>query len=203
MFLDADFGTKEGPSDWKKIMDRTGLSKPTIYRDVKALRDARILLRLGPDHYLMPVDDPSMTVDSLSTTVENVSTTVERTVLTEGSELFKSTCAEEEDDLRSLFDAFWNRYPKRNGKRLGKRVTLAKWQRLSADERALALIGAENYSLAVASGATIAKDPERWLRHQCWEDWQDPGDLPPGKETQAEIDARIMAKYAYRDEEQA
>jgi hypothetical protein len=199
MFLDADFGTKEGPSDWKKIMDRTGLSKPTIYRDVKAMRDARILLRLGPDHYLMPVDDPSMTVDSLSTTVDSLSTTVERTVLTELSESFQSV-----RDPMEGFSDFWNIYPKRNGKRLGRKITETKWAKLTPDEQALAMIGATHYAAAVASGVTIAKDPERFLRHQCWEDWQEPAEVPLARQAadRAARSAAIAAEFAYRDEEQ-
>lgn len=81
-------------------------------------------------------------------------------------------------DLRAevdlSFTAWWEAYPRRNGKRLGRAQTLAAWKRMKPPERALAEVGVQNYAVAVADDLTIAKDPHRWLRGRCWEDWLEP-----------------------------
>ena len=177
MFLDADFGERAGPADWRSIADRTGLGRPTIYRDVKALRDAGILVQVGRDHYLMPLDDPSITVDSLSTTVDSVSTAVDPSSLTELDQSFPRARAtarakESTDPLRG-FAEFWSVYPKRNGRRLGRGKCEDRWRRLSIADRRAAWRGAVNYGAEVDADRTIAKDPDRWLRDRCWQDWQE------------------------------
>ena len=72
------------------------------------------------------------------------------------------------------FDAFWSTYPKRNGKRLGRGLCETRWRRYDLDTRRAAYRGAKYYGEAVDRGLTIAKDPDRWLRDKCWQDWQDP-----------------------------
>ncbi len=67
---------------------------------------------------------------------------------------------------------FWPAYPKRNGKRVGKPKTLAYWKKLSVDDQRAAVMGVRNYAAACNAGMRYAKDPERWLRDRCWEDWQ-------------------------------
>lgn len=73
-------------------------------------------------------------------------------------------------------DAFWDIYPKRNGKRLYRNQTQPLWEKLVDEERRAAVIGARHYGEAVAQGLTIAKDPHRWLRDKCWGDWQTPAE---------------------------
>ena len=70
------------------------------------------------------------------------------------------------------FEDFWTAYPRRNGKRLGRRVTLSRWATLNLEDRRAAWRGAIHYGHACDSGLTIAKDPVRWVRDRCWEDWQ-------------------------------
>jgi hypothetical protein len=175
MFLDADFGDREGPAKWEDIADRTGLTRPTIYRDVKAMRDAGIIVQLGPDHYLLPLDDQSMTVDGLSTPVDLLSTPVDRTSLTE-----LQSIPEPHLDPLLGFDHFWPAYPKRDGKRLERGKCEALWRKLTLDQRRAAYIGAQHYAQAVNDGLTIAKDPARWLRDKSWTDWQEPA-TPSGQ----------------------
>jgi hypothetical protein len=82
---------------------------------------------------------------------------------------------------------WWPTYPARNGKKLGKAKTLARWRKLSLDDQRAALRGARHYAAACEQGLTIAKDPERWLRDRCWLDWQEPatpdqrGGSPPSE----------------------
>jgi hypothetical protein len=73
-----------------------------------------------------------------------------------------------------FFDDFWEAYPRRNGKRVGRALAAARWNPLTTAERAAVIVGAGHYGRAVAEGLTIAKDPARWLRDRCWVDWQEP-----------------------------
>lgn len=68
------------------------------------------------------------------------------------------------------FDAFWAQYPTRNGKKVEKSKAVAAWNRLSKANRELATIGVKHYA---ASGC-MPKDAHRWLRDECWVDWQTP-----------------------------
>lgn len=71
------------------------------------------------------------------------------------------------------FDKFWDRYPKRNGKRLGKKKTAAKWKTLSFDAKARAWKAVQHYARACDGGLTIARDAERFLANDWYEDWAD------------------------------
>ena len=75
-----------------------------------------------------------------------------------------------EEDLVG-FDLFWNTYPKRNGKRIGKSAVVKRWAKMSLEDKRAAYRGAVNYNTAVSNGETLAKDPDRWLRDHCWDDW--------------------------------
>lgn len=75
------------------------------------------------------------------------------------------------------FDAFWNAYPKRNDKRIGRSECETKWKSMGPKDRADALLGASHYAEACADDLTLAKDPIRFLKGRVWVDWQD----GPGK----------------------
>lgn len=72
------------------------------------------------------------------------------------------------------FDRFWDAWPKRNGKKIGKRDALTKWRALSYDDKASAFRGAKNYASASDAGIAGAMDAFRWLEKRRWEDWQEP-----------------------------
>lgn len=72
------------------------------------------------------------------------------------------------------FPEFWNLYPKRNDKKLGKATSGRLWSKLSHGDRAVALSAVTNYAEACDTALTISKDPERWLRGRCWVDWLEP-----------------------------
>lgn len=80
--------------------------------------------------------------------------------------------AAEPDDLG--FQGFWQQYPRRDGKRIGRGQAEAAWRRMTDEQRAAALVGVIHYAAAVQDGITIAKDAFRWLRHKAYEDWQTP-----------------------------
>lgn len=80
------------------------------------------------------------------------------------------------DDLPS-FDEFWDLYPPRNGKKLGKDNARIEWRKLKPDERARAMVGAKH----LAASDQLPKDAERFLRRAKggkggfpFDDWQEP-----------------------------
>jgi uncharacterized protein YdaU (DUF1376 family) len=71
------------------------------------------------------------------------------------------------------FEAFWNVYPKRNEKRVGKKATYRRW-RVLLPHRIDVLIAAKYY--ADSKTARVdgkARDPERFLKDDYWRDWLD------------------------------
>lgn len=79
------------------------------------------------------------------------------------------------------FERFWDSYPRRDGKRVGKAKALDVWRRLTAAERERATIGVAHY----AASGWRAKDAERWLRDKAFDDWQEPAtpDAEPDEPT--------------------
>lgn len=81
-----------------------------------------------------------------------------------------SVTSADADITAEEFERFWEQYPRRNGKRLEKDKALTVWRRMSRTKRDLAMAGVENY----ADSGQRAKDAHRWLRDECWKDWQTP-----------------------------
>lgn len=80
------------------------------------------------------------------------------------------------DPVEDSFEQFWDIYPQRNGKKVGKANALIEWRKLSLDQRRRAYIGARN----LAASDTMPKDPERFLRRgkggkgdYPFDDWQE------------------------------
>ena len=76
--------------------------------------------------------------------------------------------------LAHPFSEFWDLYPTRHGKKVGKANTEIAWKKLTNDQRASAMASIHHYRLACDAGLTMAKDPERWIKGKCWDDWQEP-----------------------------
>jgi hypothetical protein len=91
------------------------------------------------------------------------------------------------DPLRG-FDQFWNVYPERNGRKLHKAQAVARWKKLSLDERRAAWRGARHYAAFCNDGLNIARDAERFLRDRDWEEWQDPVTPKPTEVVSNEFD---------------
>ena len=82
---------------------------------------------------------------------------------------------DEDDDTG--FDDFWEIYPERDGKKLGRGNALIEWRKLNLQQRRRAFIGARN----LGTSDQIPKDAERFLRRAKggkgdypFEDWQTP-----------------------------
>ena len=78
-----------------------------------------------------------------------------------------------------MFEDFWNLYPMRNGKRLGKAEALKKWKTLNAQDRNQVLLAVQHYAKSELVLKNIGiKDPHRWLRNgkddEPWRDWIEP-----------------------------
>jgi hypothetical protein len=79
-------------------------------------------------------------------------------------------------DTSPAFEEFWNAYPKRDGKRVGKKQALEQWRKLKWDDRVNAMVAIENYANAAADPKVFCpiKDPWRWLKDRLFDDWQEP-----------------------------
>ncbi|MCA9497969.1 MAG: hypothetical protein KC588_02120 [Nitrospira sp.] len=77
------------------------------------------------------------------------------------------------------FQKFWNAYPARNGKKLGKGETERLFAALTDEDQELACTAAKNYATSDMAQASIGiKDPKRFLRdgtgNEPWRDWIEP-----------------------------
>ena len=77
------------------------------------------------------------------------------------------------------FEEFWELYPMRNGKRLGKPEALARFRQLKSEDRLLILTAVGNYAASEMTQKGIGiKDAHRWLRNgkdsEPWRDWLTP-----------------------------
>jgi hypothetical protein len=83
------------------------------------------------------------------------------------------------DGVGSAFEIIWNKYPRRNGKRLDKVKALAAYGRMSASDRAALPAAIEHY----AASGQIPRDMCRFLRNDYWREWLTPattGDIGHG-----------------------
>jgi hypothetical protein len=77
------------------------------------------------------------------------------------------------------FTPFWKTYPPNaKGIKPDKQLALRQWDKLSASDRELALVGVKHYADACRDG-TFAKHAHRWLRDRTFEDWQEPPRASP------------------------
>ena len=77
-------------------------------------------------------------------------------------------------DGSALFEPWWQVYPKRNGRKVGKADAERVWKRLKPDEISACLVAVNHYAKACNAGQTLAMDAHRWLTKRRWVDWQEP-----------------------------
>lgn len=91
------------------------------------------------------------------------------------SSSFTSSFTEEKESLRSpAFDRFWECYPKRNGKIVGKASSRSLYAKLSKDDQEHCILAAAHYARSTTATEGFAKDPERFLKKDFWRDWLEP-----------------------------
>jgi len=98
------------------------------------------------------------------------------------------------------FDAFWEAYPRRNGKRVLKADAVKVWAKMTPKERDLAMASVGHYRSACDSGLTIACDAVRWLRRKSWEDWDTPAvddRERPKEESWAQAQSRLIQERGF------
>lgn len=99
------------------------------------------------------------------------------------------------DAVEEQFEAWWQVYPDRNGRKIGKGNALIEWRKLSVYERRRAYRGAVH----LAGADTLPKDPERFLRRAKggkgdfpFDDWQTAPDRPRGPSgAKPDVDAEV------------
>jgi hypothetical protein len=131
----------------------------------------------GTTTYRMKFTTPAKSAEGKSTTEDPGRKRPEprqiadsRLLLTQGTQDPNTTDA---DPLLG-FQQFWDVYPQRNGKRLGRGKVERMWAKLTLDDRRAAWRGARNYAAGLADSGLSAADPERWVRDRRWTDWQTP-----------------------------
>jgi hypothetical protein len=68
----------------------------------------------------------------------------------------------------SEFDKFWNTYPPRRGRRVGKKVAYRYWKKIPVEEQGSVIEAAGRYAAEIGD---YAKDAQRWLRDEIWRDY--------------------------------
>ena len=91
------------------------------------------------------------------------------------------------------FSEFWDAYPRREGRKVGKAQALAQWQKLTHTDQRQALIAVRHYAAERGGpGQLSPEDAQRWLRHETWRAFVDPPE--PSETTNSQsIAARIAA----------
>lgn len=194
----ADAADDNGRNAWPSvatIASKCNVSERTVQRSIQSLEDAgelKVTKQGGghggmradrrPNRYALPVPDGA--TDCHPERGDGVTPVTERgdTVVADGvtplSPNPSLNVPERDDALDSEFEDFWRRYPRRHGKKNGKRKARDQWNRLKRPERLAALAGVDNY----AESGWLAMDAHRWLRDKEWEDWQTPAE-PDQQET--------------------
>lgn len=108
----------------------------------------------------------------------------------------KESKVEREQLNDTAFDRFWEQYPTRNGKKLGKANAKRQWDRLGYIAKQENLRAVVNY----AASGVLPKDPERWLRDHCYLDWLEPATPEsPRQRSRSASRAAIHAALAERE----
>lgn len=69
---------------------------------------------------------------------------------------------------------FWDNYPKRNGKKIGKPEAKRRFFKLKASDLSNIIIAIKNYSECKTVKDGFAKDPERFFTKNYWKEWLEP-----------------------------
>lgn len=98
-----------------------------------------------------------------------------------------------ERGIKDAFDKFWEAYPLRNGKKVGKQAAFEKFSRIitqaisDSDFDAL-MLALQNYAAAEQCKRGYVKDPVRFLAADYWRDWITPEHKPLTPQQEAKRD---------------
>lgn len=99
---------------------------------------------------------------------------ITRRVETEERRVEKIITSPDGDSTREVFDEFWEAYPKRNGKRIGKEKARELFNKLLPDDQKLCILAARNYGASMRAKEGFIRDPERFLKADYWREWIEP-----------------------------
>jgi len=93
----------------------------------------------------------------------------------QSSSASSSTSTKKNKDYPPSFEEWWNIYPKRNGKRVGKADTFVKWEKVKESDYEDMMTATHNY----ADSDELPKDPERFFKldkggQPFWREWMEP-----------------------------
>ena len=69
------------------------------------------------------------------------------------------------------FNLFWEQYPKRNNRKVGKKECFDLWKKLKPTDYDLILIAVKNYADSNDAKRNFAVDPKRFFKKDLWRDW--------------------------------
>lgn len=70
-----------------------------------------------------------------------------------------------------FFEDFWKTYPKRNGKKVGRKECLEYFKSFTNGDREQVVIAASNYANSKDAREGFSRDPIRFLKKDFWRDW--------------------------------
>jgi len=70
----------------------------------------------------------------------------------------------------TVFETFWETYPLRRGKKVGRKKSFEMFQRIPLQDLERVVRNAKNYGI----NNSLPKDPERFLKDDFWQDWDEP-----------------------------
>lgn len=74
------------------------------------------------------------------------------------------------EEYARKFEIFWETYPARRGKKVGKKTAFYHFQKIPLESIDRVIANAKNYGV----GNELPKDPERFLKNDFWMDWDEP-----------------------------
>ena len=83
-----------------------------------------------------------------------------------------------EKRVSEAFEKFWKKYPRRNGRRDGKKAALEAFKKIPIDKWPDLNTALTNLNKAVAENDLLPKDAFRWLRDGVWQDFLEPTGEP-------------------------
>lgn len=112
----------------------------------------------------------------------NQQTTNKQLTTTKECKELKRTKKNEKKDIASLvtiFEKFWNKYPKRNGRRVGKKQALEYFTKNFDEKTSTELeVCIENYSSYCEKAESYPKDFIRFMKSGDWKEWLQSVDVP-------------------------
>jgi phage replication O-like protein O len=186
---------KEDRIAYSQIATLTGLGRNRVYEAVKSLTNKKVLLSRytgthSPQILSINKDFKRWKVSRSGGTSRKTGTpcpspAVQDYPATEGPPKKGLKKGLKKEVLNALFEDFWEKYPRRNGKRGSKQDALSKYKIIiKTEEDASTLITCrDNYAAECAATDCFPKDACRFLSADRWKDYTAANYEPPTQST--------------------